>query len=390
MRMKRIHSTSVGSLQCPDEELHREAVRLIVARQGGEEVDEGRYEAVIGQAMALIVKRQIEIGIDGISNGGYDQTSFMDYMADGRIKGIRRSGKGRGWLPRDLVEHPNPTVQHIGMPHFAGIELTGPLSYADTGLLEREIERFKAALAPHARESYTYAFLCSSSPGMLADQLWNWSGPNPGYESYRALLEDCAEVMRLEYLAKYQAGFHVQVDAPELLMLGQNFPLPDALQEYRQQLLERIAVMQAALRDIPAERIRVHACSGNWVGSHEYDVRLGTVLDLLVQLPGALSIEGANPTHEDEWEDLRAVQWPAGKPLLWGVIDSKNVQYETPRLVAQRLVRVAEIIGPDNVWACTDCGLHTFLGRDYIRVEMSWEKLRRMVQGAKLASQRLV
>jgi 5-methyltetrahydropteroyltriglutamate--homocysteine methyltransferase len=387
---ERILSTVVGTIQCPETALHNEVTRLVVARQNGEPIDEQRYEQTIQTAISRIVRAEIEIGLDGISDGGGDQTSFMDYVGDGRLAGVRRSSQGGNWVPPDLERHPEmiEMAYATNTPHFTGIELTGPVVYHNLTPLQRAIARFRTALAPH-KDTYTYAFLCSLSPGVLADQLWSWERPNPYYATYSDLLQACAQAMAEEYREIARAGFVLQVDAPDLLMSGQNLLPHGLVDDYRQQLGWRIGAITLALSGLDEERIRIHVCSGNWPGTHECDTSLGQALDLLLQLPGALSIEGANPTHEDEWADLQSIKWPAGKSLLYGVVDTKYPHYETARLVAQRLIRVAEIIGPEHVWACTDCGFNTFVGRRIFTPEMSWEKIRREVEGARLASQRL-
>ncbi len=385
--MERIQSTVVGTLQCPDKVLHEEVVRLVVARQNGQTIDEQKYEDTVQSYVDRIVQEEIEVGLDGISDGGGDQRSFMGYVSDGRLAGIRRSDQRGNWTPPDLVRHPEiiEASYAASVPHFLGLELVGPIAYQDLAPLRLTIDRFRAALAPHEGQ-YAYAFLCAISPGVLADQLWSWSEPNPFYGTYSELLQACTRAMAIEYEAIVKAGFVLQVDAPDLLMSGQYLPL-EGIDGYRQQLRERISAIGLALAGLSEDSIRVHACHGNWLGTHECDLPLSTALDLLITLPGALSIEGANPTHADEWEDL--VSWPTGKPLLYGVVDTKNPQYETARLVAQRLIRAAEIVGKENVWACTDCGFHTFAGRSVLTPKMSWAKIRLEIQGAELASQRL-
>lgn len=384
-----IPCTIVGSLQCPEETLHREVVRLVVARQNGEPIDEHVFEDRVTRAIARVVQEQIAIGMQAISNGGIGQSSFMDYIADGRFGGVRRSGKGQSWLPRDVAEHPSvwEVYSSTAIPHLSGIELVGKVAYQDLTPVQQEISRFRATLAQQGA-SGRQAFLCAVSPGTIADQLWDWENPSPYYSTYSDLLHDCALAMRMEYQEIARRGLTLQVDAPDLAISGQYLP-PDGVEGYRRQLQERIAAINLALAGLDQENIRVHVCWGNWMSTHEFDIPLVQMLDLLLALPGALSIEAANPAHEAEWEAFKGVAWPPGKPLLYGVIDTKTLVLETPSLVAQRLVRIAEIIGKEHVWASTDCGFASFVGRSVVPADISWLKLKREIEGAQLASQTL-
>lgn len=383
---ERIYTTHTGSLPWPPG-----LEQMVVARLQARTLDEARFRELLRAAAEKLVAQQFAAGIDDISDGEVGRASYMDYVADGRFNSITMAQKRRTWVARDLLEYPLEGAMQAAAPYYysACPELAGPVSRNSSAAgIEQEIDTFRAALAGHEQE-YRQAFLCALSPGNAADLLWDFqTGSSPFYGSYEELLFALAETLSGEYGAVVRAGWTLQVDCPDLAIGGQYY-VPDQLAAYLPQFQMRVEALRSALMGLPEERIRIHLCWGNYPGSHLFDPPLSFLLPTLLQLPGALALEGANPRHEWEWEILQQADWPDGKPLLLGVIDTKTPCVEAAELVAQRLVRVARCIGRENVLASTDCGFNTFVGRSVVPPEIAWAKLRSLVAGARLATQQL-
>ena len=386
MTSDRIYTTHTGSLPWPSD-----LEQLVAARLQVGAFDEALFSDCRLSAVRRLVTQQLEAEIDVLSDGEAGRASYMDYIGDGRFNGIAIAPGKRNWAARDLIEYPVEGAMQAAAPYYyvAYPILTGRVSRNSSAPgIEQEIDAFRAALAGHEGE-YRQAFLCALSPGNAADLLWDFqAGSSPFYSSYEELLFALAEVLSAEYRAVVRAGLTLQVDCPDLAIGGQYY-VPDRLDAYLPQLQMRVAALHEALKRLPEDRIRVHVCWGNYPGSHLFDPPLSFLLPTLLQLPGALALEGANPRHAWEWEILQQANWPDGKPLLLGVIDTKTTCVETPELVAQRLVRVARSIGRENLLASTDCGFNTFVGRSVVPPAVAWLKLAALVEGARLATQQL-
>jgi 5-methyltetrahydropteroyltriglutamate--homocysteine methyltransferase len=259
----------------------------------------------------------------------------------------------------------------------------GPIAWKDRTAVQKDIANFKAALESAKPAD---AFMSAASPGVIAHFL-----KNEHYPSREAYLARLAEVMKEEYDAIHQAGFVLQIDCPDLAM-SRHLAFPEVSNaEFLKIAAANIEALNHALRDIPADRMRLHLCWGNYEGPHHRDIPLRELLPVALEAkPQALSFEGANPRHEHEWVVFREMRLPDDRVIIPGVLDSTTNFIEHPELVAQRLVRYAEIVGREHVIAGTDCGFATFARSAHqVEPEIAWAKLKAMAEGARLASKEL-
>ena len=259
----------------------------------------------------------------------------------------------------------------------------GPIDWKDRTAVQKDVENLKLALK---EAQPTEAFMTAASPGVIAHFLKNEH--YPGREAYLARL---ADVMKEEYDAIHRAGFVLQIDCPDLAM-GRHLAFPDLSNaEFLKIAAANVEALNHALRDIPPDRLRLHLCWGNYEGPHHRDIPLREILPVALRArPQALSFEGANPRHEHEWIVFREVKLPDDKLIIPGVLDSTTNFIEHPELVAQRLVRYAEVVGRERVLAGSDCGFATFArSQSLVEPDITWAKLEAMAEGARLASKQL-
>jgi 5-methyltetrahydropteroyltriglutamate--homocysteine methyltransferase len=379
----RILTTHTGSLPRP-----KPLVELVLAREEGRSVDAGAFEAETARAVEEVVARQIAAGIDTVSDGEMSKPSYTTYIRH-RVAGIepdpRAAELGRDiMIGRDLQEHPD-FAQSRG--NFSAVPFpgcVGELRYKDRTALDRDIAHLKAA-AEKLRPNDV--FMTAPSPGILTRFIINLHYPSE--DAYVAAL---ADVMRTEYRAIVEAGFVLQIDAPDLASARNNQYRRLSDDEFRSQIAERnIALVNAATAGLPPDRMRLHICWGNYEGPHTHDLPLLKIIDIAFKArPQAISIEAANPRHDHEWEDLKTIKIPDDKILIPGVIDSTNNFVEHPRLVAQRIGRYAEVIDRERLIAGVDCGFGTAVRREpKVTDSIVWAKLRALSDGAALASKRL-
>jgi 5-methyltetrahydropteroyltriglutamate--homocysteine methyltransferase len=379
----RILTTHTGSLPRP-----KPLVELVLAREEGRSVDAGAFEAETARAVEEVVARQIAAGIDTVSDGEMSKPSYTTYIRH-RVAGIepdpRAAELGRDiMIGRDLQEHPDfaQTRGNFSAVPFPGC--VGELRYKDRTALDRDIAHLKAA-AEKLRPNDV--FMTAPSPGILTRFIINLHYPSE--DAYVAAL---ADVMRTEYRAIVEAGFVLQIDAPDLASARNNQYRRLSDDEFRSQIAERnIALVNAATAGLPPDRMRLHICWGNYEGPHTHDLPLLKIIDIAFKArPQAISIEAANPRHDHEWEDLKTIKIPDDKILIPGVIDSTNNFVEHPRLVAQRIGRYAEVIDRERLIAGVDCGFGTAVRREpKVTDSIVWAKLRALSDGAALASKRL-
>jgi 5-methyltetrahydropteroyltriglutamate--homocysteine methyltransferase len=261
---------------------------------------------------------------------------------------------------------------------IAGPACTGPITYKGLAEVQRDIANLKAGLQG---VDVSEVFLTAASPGVISRFL-----ENQYYPSHEAYLAALVDAMKVEYDTIYQAGFILQLDCPDLTG-GRNIKDTQGGLSY---LELHVEALNHAVRDIPADRMRLHLCWGNYEGPHHKDTPLRDILNIVLQArPVGLSIEAANPRHEHEWKVFEEIKLPEGKVLIPGVLDSTTNFIEHPELVAQRIERFASRVGRENVIAGTDCGFATFAGSQTVDPEIAWAKLQAMVEGAHIASQQL-
>jgi 5-methyltetrahydropteroyltriglutamate--homocysteine methyltransferase len=377
----RILTTHVGSLIRPPELLE-----FLGAKRDRRPVDEGAYARCLQDTVAGIVRRQAEAGVDVPSDGEFGKSiSWSQYLLE-RMSGFER---------RPVAPGANPFARGADRTRFAEFyaELdakegfatatesvcVGPIAYTGQAALQRDIDNFKAALKGVRVEE---AFLPVAAPSsVIPDRR------NEYYPSDEACLEAIASAMRTEYRTIVDAGFVVQLDDARAAVTYDRMVPPASFADYRSWLARHVQVMNHALEGIPRDRVRYHVCWGSWPGPHTTDVPLKDIVDLVLKARvGALVIEGANPRHEHEWRVWESVKLPQDTVLIPGVISHATNIVEHPELVAERIVRLARLVGRENVIAGTDCGFAQ--GPFYRRVHPSimWAKLEALAEGARLAT----
>jgi 5-methyltetrahydropteroyltriglutamate--homocysteine methyltransferase len=368
----RILTTHVGSL------VRTEELKTL-ARSGKENPE------AVRQATAEVVKKQAAIGLDIISDGEFGKSSWSNYVLS-RITGFEiRPDQLHPveWLGRDLerfgevIAREMPTVL-TGRPTEACI---GPIEYRDHTAIRRAIANFQDALSSVKVEE---AFLTAVAPASTA-----YDGVNEFYPSDKDYIFALAEALRQEYLEIYNAGLLLQVDDAVLANMYDHL-VQRSPERYREWAQLRVDALNHALRGIPEDRIRYHVCFGSWHVPHLADAPLEEIVDLIVQVrAGAYSIEAANPRHEHEWRVWQGGRLPKGKILIPGVITHHTITVEHPRVVADRIVRYAEIAGAENVIAGTDCGFAQLDVIERVPEPVMWAKFEALVEGAALASKEL-
>jgi len=373
----RILTTHVGSLPRP-----QEVVDCLFAQDRGDAVDPQKFDATLRQAVAEVVRRQSEAGIDIVSDGEMGKISYATYIRH-RLTGF--AGDSPRPTPQDLDDFPgfrDRLVQAGASAKYLRPVCTGPIRVKSREPLLQDIARLQAALA---RASVTEAFMNSVSPGTIAV-----FQPNEWYPSHEAYVEAVAEAMREEYETIVNSGLLLQLDCPDLAM-GRHSRFKNVDDAEFLRLAElHVDALNYALANIPADRVRFHVCWGNYEGPHTHDLPLTRILPVALKAkPMGMLLESANPRHEHEWEVWKTQKLPADKILIPGVLATTSNYVEAPELVAQRLLRFAELVGRERVIAGTDCGFGTFAGFGPIYPDIAWLKLQSLTQGAALASARL-
>jgi 5-methyltetrahydropteroyltriglutamate--homocysteine methyltransferase len=372
----RILSTHTGSLPRP-----QALAAAIVEHDRGTlaAVEEASLRLQIREAVESTVLKQLRSGLDVINDGEANKIGYATYVRE-RLSGFE--GKGRGLTIWDLHD-----VPEFAQRSLAGLDpmvpaCTGPIVYQGRAALEEDIANLKAATE---KVEPADVFMTAASPGVISIYL-----ENQHYPSSEEYWQAIAEAMRVEYEVIAEAGFVLQIDAPDLAM-GRHVgtELLD-LKEFRRQVAVRVELLNHACRNIPTEKIRLHLCWGNYLGPHHHDVPLSDLVDIVLRCKaGALSFEAANPRHQHEWRVWDEVKLPDDKILIPGVIDTCSSYVEHPEIVAERIVRFAELVGRERVIAGTDCGFANFASYQIVDPKIAWMKLAALAEGAALASHRL-
>jgi 5-methyltetrahydropteroyltriglutamate--homocysteine methyltransferase len=377
---KRILTTQVGSL--PRSEA---VVALLELRENGEALDAAVFKTTIGAAVTDIVRRQVDLGIDVVSDGETSKMSYATYVK-GRLTGFSDEGSTEPARPhRDL--QPFPDLQRkmallTGKRRFKRVACIGKIAYCGQAALAEDVANMRRAVEA---AQPTDAFLNAASPGVVASFLGNQH-----YPSHEAYIGAVAEAMREEYEAIVTAGFLLQIDCPDLAM-SRHATFQDMSEvDFLKRAQFHVEALNHACANIPADMLRIHVCWGNYEGPHNYDIDLTKIIRIVLGVKAmGLSIEAANPRHEHEWAVWKEIKLPDGKVLLPGVIDTSTNYVEHPDLVAQRIVRLTGIVGRDRVIASTDCGFGTSAGYGKIDPEIAFLKLGALVAGAEKASSAL-
>jgi 5-methyltetrahydropteroyltriglutamate--homocysteine methyltransferase len=375
---QRFLTTHVGSLP-----RSQDVVDQIFARENGQPVDEATFDAIMASAVDDAVRLQVQAGIDIVSDGEMSKISYATYIKD-RYTGFDGDSPRR--TPADLLDYPGfmkRLASGGGTPTYRRPCCTGPIKVKDGEPLRKDIAHVKAAAAKHSAKQ---VFMNAASPGVVA--LFQ---PNEHYASDDDYLEALAHALRHEYHAIVDAGLILQLDSPDL-GLGRHMMYKD-LEEaaYLARIERHVEALNLALVAIPADRVRMHVCWGNYEGPHHKDVPLSTILPTVMKAkPQGLLFETSNPRHAHEWETVQDMKHhiPDNKVLIPGVLDSTTNFVEHPRLVAQRIERFANIVGRERVIAGTDCGFGTFAGFGAVDADIVYAKFKAMAEGATLASSR--
>ena len=372
----RILTTHTGSLPRPVD-----LDQLIADKDTGAAVDAGAFDKRVAEAVNDVVASQLAVGVSVVSDGEMGKSGYSTYVKD-RLNGF--GGTGRPLAVTEMIEYPE-VFEHIAGDQAVGRMMNqpacdGPVSLRDPDAVHKDIENLKAAVKDAEPAD---VFMTAASPGVIAAFLSNAYYPTD--EEYIFAL---ADAMKPEYDAIAAAGIVLQVDCPDLAMtramLG-NDVLTD--EEFRDQIRMHVRALNHALRDIPPEQMRMHVCWGNGEWPHITDIPLASIIDIVLEArPTGLVFEAANPRHEHEWKVWKDIRLPEGKVLIPGILDTTTNFVEHPELVAQRIIRFAEIVGRENVIAGTDCGFGTFAGFYTVKPRITWLKLASMAEGAQIAS----
>ena len=386
---ERILTTHVGSLIRP-----APLLPFIRAKQSGEPYDERAYAECLASSVGDVVRQQAAAGVDIPSDGEFGKAISWSQYALERLSGFERRaakpGASRFARGADRTRFPEFYAEldaASGPPATAGASVgeavcVAPIRYTGQAELALDIANFKAALA---RAGVAEGFLPVAAPAsVIPDRR------NEYYQSDEEMLAAIAEAMRTEYKAIVDAGLYVQLDDARLAVTYDRMVPPASFADYRRWLEQQVEVLNSATEGLPREKIRYHVCWGSWPGPHTSDVALKDIVDLVLRVrAGAYLIEGANPRHEHEWRVWEKAKLPQGSVLIPGVISHATNVVEHPELVAQRIVRIAKLVGRENVLAGTDCGFAQGPFHRRVHPSIMWAKLQTLAEGAKLASREL-
>ncbi|MGW8137441.1 cobalamin-independent methionine synthase II family protein [Sphingomonas zeae] len=370
-----IETTHVGSLP-----RSAELTPLLLARDAGEPYDAQAFDRLVQAAVTAAVRDQVQAGVSIVSDGELGKVGYSTYIIE-RLTGFGGHVERKPALDlAPLPELRRKLAAIMGEQEFTRAACVGRVSLRTLEPLHDDIRRFRVAL--DAEGKGTRAFLNSASPGLITA-----FQPNAFYPSHEAYLADLVDAMRPEYEAIAAAGFDLQLDCPDLAMSHHTGYQDQDEATFLRTIAANVEALNAATANIPADRMRMHICWGNYEGPHDHDIPLQRIIDIVLRArPATILFEGANPRHEHEWTVWRDALLPDDKRLAPGVIDTCSNYVEHPELIAQRLGRFIDIVGTDRVIASTDCGFGTFAGYGKIDPAVTWKKLRALREGADIAS----
>ena len=378
----RILTTHAGRLDGPPDLM--QTSRDVMA---GRAIDAKELQPRLRDGIADVIRKQVEAGIDVISDGELTKFGFGSLAYYGRrLNGLGKRPLKPGEAPymaletnerREFAEF-YKELQFLPAPSARAI-CTGPITYIGQEEIKRDLELFRSSLA-QTNAKVEDAFMCVLAPGWLEHFFYN-----EYYSTDEEYLFALADAIKHEYKAVVDAGFILQIDDPALPdTYDMIVPLP-SIEEYRKFAAVRVEALNNALQGIPEDRVRYHICWGSWHGPHTHDLPLKHVIDLMLKVKaGAYSVEAANPRHEHEWKLWKEVKLPRGKILIPGVVSHASNVVEHPELVADRIVLYAGLVGRENVIAGTDCGMGM-----RVHPQIAWAKLKALSEGAALAAKEL-
>jgi 5-methyltetrahydropteroyltriglutamate--homocysteine methyltransferase len=361
--------------------------QMLIDQEGGKPVENSALQSSIDLRVSHVLEKQAEAGIDIVNVGEQGRVGFQTYVTQ-RMSGF--GGVSKRPYGKEFIEYPQFTkrmMERLGKISkvFDAPEAIADVKYRDTALIDAEIERLtrqSAAVKPRVTEF----FMNAPSPGIVATTMLN-----AHYASHEAYLDAIAREIRTEYLAVTNAGFVLQIDAPDLAMERVLLFQDMSDMQYAKLVEQHVAALNKVLEGIPPDRVRLHVCWGNWEGPHIHDVAMEIILPALYQAKvGALGLEFANPRRQHETTALLRCKLPDKLILIPGVIDPKSNFVEHPEVVAQRIETVVAAVGDrERVIAAVDCGFGTFVGWEWVTEDVMWAKLATLRAGADIASKRL-
>ena len=373
-----IPSTHTGSLPRPDA-----LVRLMYAVADGIPVDQDALDAEINSAIAQIVKRQVDAGVTIINDGEMSKPSYATYVKD-RLSGFTGDSV-QDYFFEDLTDFPRSAEMVAGNPGRR--KRSAPACQSEITVINAQaaIDDMVALTREAKANNHAQIFSSAASPGVIS--LFFGNQFYPSREEYVFAI---AEAMRHEYEAIANAGAIVQLDCPDLAMGRHSAYADQDLDTFRKTIQVNIDALNHAVRNIPAEQLRMHLCWGNYPGPHHHDVPIGDIIDIVwTAKPQTVLVEGANPRHAHEWMALKELGVPEHKFICPGVIEPQSNYIEHPDLVAQRLMHWAEVVDPERLLAGVDCGFSVHVGTTSIDPDVAFAKLAALSQGCEKAAQKL-
>ena len=373
--MTKIKTTHVGSLPRSNE-----LSELLFKKDKKEKIDLENFDAVVKKDVNKIVKKQVDLGIDFISDGEMSKISYATYVKD-RIDGF--SGESERKAPKDLDDFPTfkeRIARSGGTPSYTRPCCTNELKIKDTLSLTKDINNFKEALKEN---NHSNAFMNAASPGVISAFL-----PNKFYKNDDEYLNSLSKIMKQEYEEIVSNDIFLQLDCPDLA-LARHMTFKDLSEEdFLKRAEKQIEFLNQSLENIPQSKIRMHICWGNYEGPHLHDISLEKILPLILKANvGTYLLESSNPRHSHEWQAFENIKLPQDKIIAPGVIDSTTNFVEHPEVVKNRLVQFSKVVDKEQLMAGTDCGFSTFAGFGNVDENIAYKKLESLVTGANLASQ---
>ena len=372
--MDKIKTTHVGSLPRSNE-----LSELLFKKDKKEKIDLIKFDEVVKKDVEKIVKKQIELGIDIISDGEMSKISYATYVKD-RIDGF--SGESERRAPKDLDDFPSfkeRIAKTGGTPTYTRPCCTNDLKVKDTTSLAKDIKNFKDVLRAN---NHKEAFMNAASPGVISAFL-----PNKFYKNDDEYLENLSNVMKSEYEEIVSNGIYLQLDCPDLA-LARHMTFKDlSEQEFLKKAEKQIEYLNHAIKNIDKSKIRMHICWGNYEGPHTHDISLNKIMPIVLKANvETILIESSNPRHSHEWQIFEDIKLPNDKMIAPGVIDSTTNFVEHPEVVKNRIIKFSKVISKDQIISGTDCGFSTFAGFGNVDESIVYKKLESLVRGAELAS----
>jgi 5-methyltetrahydropteroyltriglutamate--homocysteine methyltransferase len=374
----RILTTHVGSLPRSPA-----LVELLYKKDSGEPYDRPAFDAAVAAGVADAVAKQIATGVDVVSDGETSKVGYATYIKD-RLSGFA----GHHSRPPHLDLAPYPELREalarmLGRQSFKRAGCVGPIELVDRAAMQTDVANLRAALAAH--DGAVEGFMNAASPGVISA-----FQSNHYYGSHEAYVDAIVAAMKPEYDAIVAAGFVLQLDCPDLAMARHTGFQELSESEFLERAEYQVEALNHAVRDIPADRMRMHICWGNYEGPHDHDIPLEKILGLVVKAkPAGILFEASNPRHRHEWTVWRDARLPDDKVLIPGCIASTSNYVEHPRLIAEQLCQYADVVGRERVIAGTDCGFGSFAGYSRVDPAIAYKKLRALADGAALATDRL-